>query len=411
MLLILIIGFTTSISAQETIKVGVIYPMTGPLADVARQIVDGITLAIDIVNGEFPNLVFDLASTAGLPNLNGAKIQAVVGNTQGQPEFGRAEAERLITLENVVTLQGCYQSGVTKTASQVAEMYQTPFINALSSATDLTERGFKYFFRVWLTDAIYIENYMQFFEYLNKEKNANIKKIACLAENNDFGVGVAKDGKAFAEEYGFEFGPDIRFDVGTIELDSEILLLKMKQPDFVMCPFTLSGGILYIEAAKKLEYNAPGLAGCSSGFSDPAAVRVLGKDLDYTLSRGAFPADLKDEFPLFKKVNEMYKDRHGLDMNLEANSAFTAMMITCEAINRAGSTDKEAIRKALTETDIPADKLINYSPRGFQFDEKGQNKYSQGLIFQMRDGVLRTVWPLETAKIEVVHPIPKWSER
>ena len=79
MLLILVIGFTTSIYAQETIKVGLIYPMTGPLAaDVTRQIVDSAFLAIDTVNGEYPDLAFDLAPTAGLPNLNGTKIKAVV---------------------------------------------------------------------------------------------------------------------------------------------------------------------------------------------------------------------------------------------------------------------------------------------------------------------------------------------
>lgn len=64
MLLILVIGFTTSIYAQETIKVGLIYPMTGPLADVTRQIVDSAFLAIDTVNGEYPDLAFDLAPTA-----------------------------------------------------------------------------------------------------------------------------------------------------------------------------------------------------------------------------------------------------------------------------------------------------------------------------------------------------------
>lgn len=411
MSLILSICFTTSGFTQETIKIGVIYPMTGPLADVSRQIVDGITLALEVVNQEYSDLNFDLAPTAGLPNLNGAKVEAVVGNTQGQPEFGRAEAERLILVEDVVALLGCYQSGVTKTASQVAERLKKPFLSALSSAPGLTERGFKYFFRSWLTDEIYAVTYMDFFKYLNEEKNAGIKKIGFVAENTDFGVQSAMVYKSTAKEYGFDFGPDIKFPTGTVDLDSEILLLKEAQPDFVVCALTIADGILFTKTAKKLDYLPPGLGGSSSGFADPTVVQQLGEDVDYFLMRGAFAYDALDKFPLFQKVNQMYNDRYGIDMSIEANNAFSGVMIICEAINRAGSTDSEAIQKALKETYIPPEKLTFYAPKGFSFDEKGQRKDAVALLFQMRDGKLRTIFPLDLATLEVIHPIPDWNNR
>ena len=128
LLVILIISFTTSISAQETVKIGIIQALTGPNAMEGQNNLNACMLAIEIINGEFPDLAFDLAPTAGLPNLNGAKIEAVIGNSQGEPEFGAAETERLITLSGVVAIEGAEFSGVTKTASRVTERYKTPYI-------------------------------------------------------------------------------------------------------------------------------------------------------------------------------------------------------------------------------------------------------------------------------------------
>ncbi len=188
LILVSLMVFTFSVASEENVKIGLIYPMTGAIATVGAHARDATQLAVDIVNGEYPDLDFDLAPTAGLPNLGGAKIETVIGNSQGQPEFGRAEAERLITVSNVSALLGCYQSSVTKTASQVAERYKTPFVTGISTAPELTERGFKYFFRTTLTDVIFADNFMTFFEDLNKEKGANIKNIGMFYENTEFGV-------------------------------------------------------------------------------------------------------------------------------------------------------------------------------------------------------------------------------
>ena len=69
-------------------------------------------------------------------------------DNQGSPATGQNQALRLITEEKVVALTGAYQSGITLTTSAIAEKYGIPFINGESVAANLTERGFKWFFRV-----------------------------------------------------------------------------------------------------------------------------------------------------------------------------------------------------------------------------------------------------------------------
>ena len=106
--------------AAKEIKIGTVFPVTGAAAVTGVELMNGIKLAAEIVNGEYPDLDLPLAKTKGLPNLGGAKIVIASGDHQSSPEKGMSEAERLITQEKVVALIGAYQSGVTATASQVA---------------------------------------------------------------------------------------------------------------------------------------------------------------------------------------------------------------------------------------------------------------------------------------------------
>ena len=397
-----------NVAAEETVKIGLITPLTGPIAVTGEGMRDAAQVAIDIVNGEYPDLKYGLAPTAGLPNLGGAKIELIIGNTQTKPEYGRSEAERLITINKVVALVGSFNSGVTKTASQIAERYKIPFITGLSTSTDLTERGFKYFFRTTLTEDIFCEAYLLFLEDLNKTRGANIKNIGLLYEDSEWGVNLALDIKKKAKEHGFNIVSNVKFPSGAADLDSEVSILKRDNPDFLVYVTLISDSILYARTAKKLDYNVSGMVG-GQGFSMPIILDTLGKDAYYATGRDVVSLELAEKIPLLAKVNKMFKDQYGIDIIAET-FPFTAMMVLAEAINRAGSTDKEAIRKALAETDIPADQLI-VSWKGIKFDAKGQNIYGQWLFHQIIDGKWRIVWPSDIASAELVFPMPKWNER
>ena len=119
-----------------------------------------LTWRLKIANGEY-DLDMPLAKTEGLPNLGGAKIKEIAVDTQGSPEKGQSEAERLITQEHAVALFGAYHSSVTQTASQTAERLGIPYVNGESSSPALTERGLKTFFRTGPHDITYAEGLFQ----------------------------------------------------------------------------------------------------------------------------------------------------------------------------------------------------------------------------------------------------------
>ena len=85
-------------------------------------------------------------------------------------------------------------------------------------------------------------------------------------------------------------------------------------------------------------------------------------------------------------------------------------LVMADAINRAGSTDPQAIRKALVETDIKPEQII-MPWKGIKFGPDGQNIYANPIMTQWYQGDMVTVWPFDMAKINFVYPIRLWSER
>jgi branched-chain amino acid transport system substrate-binding protein len=89
---------------------------------------------------------------------------------------------------------------------------------------------------------------------------------------------------------------------------------------------------------------------------------------------------------------------------------FTGMSTLLDAINRACSTDPEAIRQALVDTNLgEADTIMPWT--GVTFDENQQNELGRGIIVQVQEGEYRTVFPAEFAVAEPVFPLTAWEER
>jgi len=397
-------------AAGPAVRIGAIYPLTGPAASTGAEMKDAITLATDIVNGKY-DLDLPLARTEGLPALGGAKLEVVFADHQGKPDIGQAEAERMITAENVTALMGAYYSSVTTTASIAAERHKIPFLNPESTDPKLTERGFKYFFRTTPFDDPFSENFFQFFEDMKKKLNVKIQSVAIVHENTNFGNGVAEAEKKYAAKYGYKVTAEIAYAEKATSFVSEVQKLKAAGADVVMPASYTADAILYMKTFKDLNYMPPAILAMDAGYIASEYRDTLGKDGDYILSREVWALDLAKKKPMIAKVNEIYKQRFGRDMNGNSARSFTGLLVLADAINRAGSTDAEKIREALEKYSLSGSKMI-MPWRGVAFDPNThQNTEGNGIIVQLINGQFHTVWPFDLASRDVVWPIPSWAER
>ena len=409
--IVLGMGLSLNALAQQEIKIGVIYPLTGPGASVGAELRNALELAADIINNGAPGIAdLPFSNGKGLPNLKGAKIKLIFADHQANPQTGASEAERLITQEKVVALVGAYNSAVTATASQVAERAGIPFLNPESSSASLTARNFKWFFRTTPHDDLFVHNAFEFLKELEVKKGIKAGVIASLNENGLWGTETTKLQSKLALEFKQNLTKQIVYPAKTTQLTSEVQTLKAANPNLVMQSSYTADAILSMKTYKELGFSPDMILANNAGFTDTDFIKTLGKDAEYVITREVWALDLATRNPLIKQVNDLFNSRYKINFTGNSSRTFTGLMVMADAINRAGSTEPEAIRKSLVTTDIPGNKLI-MPWKGVKFDATGQNTLGQGILVQIVDGKYNTVWPFNMASKDVVWPMPKWDQR
>jgi branched-chain amino acid transport system substrate-binding protein len=410
MSLFLLMVFSNPVPAQQkVIKIGAVYPLTGNIASTGLDCRRGVDLAVDIINGKY-DLDLPLAKSAGLPNLGGAKLEIVYADTKGDPKNGMSEAERLIAQEKVVAMIGAYQSSVTKTASQATERLKVPYVCSDSSSPTLTERGYKYFFRVSPHDAIFAHDQLVFLKDLEKSKGKKVQTVALLYENTEFGSNAGKYLKKYAQEFGYKVVADVSYSANATDVTSEVGTLVKSKPDVLMHASYITDAILFTKTFKEMGFAPKGIL-TMAGYIEPGYLPAVKADGNYIIIRSTFALDLAKKKPLVAKVNQLFKKKYGIDMSENAARSFMAPFVLADAINRAKTTESEAVVKALLATNITGKQVI-YPWKGIKFDPAShQNIYAQGTLVQIQNQDYVTVWPFASAAKEVVWPFPAWKGR
>src|ERR1700751_5318545 len=198
------VALAAAASAEDkVVKIGAIFPMSGNAASAGIHAKAALEVALDIINNTHPELGnFPLAKNAGLAGLGGAKVEVVFADNQGSPATGQNQALRLITEEKVVALTGAYQSGITLTTSAIAEKYGIPFLTGESVAANLTERGFKWFFRTTPIATDFVRVYSDFLADM-KAQGMKTDNVALVHDNTEYGTSVANTISTGFKEKGF----------------------------------------------------------------------------------------------------------------------------------------------------------------------------------------------------------------
>lgn len=392
--------------AQATVKIGGIFPMSGGAASTGVHTKAALEVAMDIINNAHPELGnFPLAKNAGLAGLGGAKVEVVFADNQGSPATGQNQALRLITEEKVVALTGAYQSGITLTASAIAEKYGIPFLNGESVAANLTERGFKWFFRTTPVAADFAKTYNDFLTDM-KASGAKTDTVAMVHDTTEYGASVATVITDVFKQNGRSAPLDIAYTTNATDVQAQVLQLKDKKPDVVIMVSYTSDAILFAKTMQALDYKPPMLLADDAGYSDPSFIKAVGK-----ISQGVFNRSSWSVGPAGSPtaiIADMYKKKSGDEMDDTAARQMQGFFVLCDAIDRAGSTDPAKIQAALKATDLKPDQLM-MGYKGVKFDDKGQNILASGVIIQLQDGEnYVAVWPKASAEKPPVMPYKAW---
>ena len=384
------------------VVIGVIYPFSGASAQIGVDAQRAYETAAEIIN---KNYDFDLplARGEGLPGLGGAKVRLVFADHQADPQKGRAEAERLITQDKVCAIIGTYQSAVAVTVSQICERYQIPFISADNSSPSLHRRGLKFYFRASPHDEMFSKAMFDFFDAM-KTKGTKIETLALFHEDTIFGTDSGNAQLKLANERGYKVVADIKYRANSPSLSAEVQQLKAANADVLMPSSYTTDGILLIKTMGELGYKPNAIVAQDAGFSEKALYDAVGDKIPGVISRGSFSLDLAAKRPMVGKINDMFKEKSGKDLNDFSSRQFMGLIVLAEAINRAKSTDGDKIREALVATDMPGEVTIMPWKR-VKFDEMGQNNDADPVLLQYTGGKFVTIFPPQAAVAEATWPM------
>jgi branched-chain amino acid transport system substrate-binding protein len=393
-------------ASEEQVRIGATYPLSGSVASAGDEMRQAIQVAEEIINTAHPELKdLPLGPTAGLPNLGGRKVKTIFADHQGNPAMAQSETLRLITQERVVALVGAYQSSCTLTSSAVAERYGIPFVAGESAAPSLTERGYKWFFRVTPYGRNFGDAYASFLTEL-RGSGQKVGGITLVNENTEYGTSTGDAIIASLKTKELKVVSRIPYNANAPDVSAQVLQMKGEQPDVVIFVSYTSDSILYIKTMHNLNYKPPIVIGDDSGFSDPSFVKAVGSLAQGALNRSSF--DIGRSGSNSYIVNGLYRQRTGRDMDDTSARSIQGFLVLCDAINRAGSTEPEAIRAALQTTDLkPPQLMIGYD--GVKFDAKGQNELAATLLVQLQGSRYVAIWPARSATAKLELPFKGWS--
>ncbi len=396
---------TTPVRAAESVKIGVIYPLTGNAASAGQSAKDAVNLGAEIVNTGHPDLkALPLGASAGLPNLGGAKIELDEADHQGNPQVGQQQTLRLITQDHVVAMLGSYHSSVSLVATAVAERQGIPYLVADSVAQNITGRGFKWIFRTTPIASDFAKAYAGFLTDL-KNAGRKIDRIAIVNEKTDYGTSVGASIVEAAKSANITVGAQIPYNANSSDVSAQVIQLKTLQPDAIIFVSYTADTILYFRTMKNLDYLPPLIVGDDAGFSDPSFIPNAGDLAQGAINRSAF--DIGKPGSNSYIVNQLFKAKYGRDLDDTSARWMQGFFVLADAINRAGSTEPDKIQAALQATDLKPDQLmIGYN--GVKFDSTGQNTLASTFLIQLQGKQYVSIWPtnLATGKLEL--PMKGW---
>jgi branched-chain amino acid transport system substrate-binding protein len=295
----------------------------------------------------------------------------------------------------------------------LAEQRRFPFVIDIAAADVITQKGYKYTFRVFPRGSVFGVKACNYIVQILNEKKLSPKRGVVINEGDLFGKAQSE---SFVNAHSalkdklripFEIVDHIVYPMGAQDLSAEIARVKAAKPD-ILFPIARPGDArltireLYKQRVELLGIISPG----SPGWYEPEFIADMGKLAEYVMDNVPWydPTSLT-----YKRIGKKYSGLYpGKYIDTNNGYAYLATMVLADAIERAGSTETDAIVAALRKTNYKESPMVG-GP--VIFDENGDNINASSAMVQVLEGKVKVVLPKEASEADYVFPVPQLWER
>jgi len=392
--ILLVVGLVFGALAAEapkTIKIGSSCPLTGPFGSGGAMLKAGYEIGVEDVNRNGGVFVKEFNK----------KIPLELVLMDDSSDFTRAVSimESLYTSQNVVAYLGGFGSPMQAAQAPVAEKNKVPLLFVSSYLYSVHEKGYRYNFSPFPKSPDCAKTVFDILDSIPAAQKP--KKVAIFSEKAPVGVEL---GKMWTDEsvkrgYGEPLYKDMPSDMK--DFSSLIMEAKSAGDEILLSGPTTPAGITLTKQMKELDY-APKFYFAYRAPDPMAWTQALGKDGDYIVLGPGWTDGFKYEG--VAKLNEEHMKKFGRPADVGVGPAYACVQVLANAIERAGTLDREKIRDAIASTNM---KTV-IGPLKFRPDGTGEVLY---LGVQWQKGKQEIIWPKAYATAPLVYPFPKWSER
>lgn len=312
----------------ETIKMGLLVPLTGPAAADGTSALYSVQIALDQVNKDGGVL--------------GKQIELVYYDDRADAKEAVALAYKLIEQDKIAAFVAGSYSLPTRAVAPIFQEERIPLVAAYAIHPDVTTAG----------DFCFRNGFLGFVEgkaagYAS-HKLLGAKTVALLTSDNDFGRTLVTGFKEYADKY----APDLKIVSEQAypfsEKDYKPYLSKIKElnPDVIFASgyYFQTGPLL--RQARELGIESKILG--EEGADSPKLVEIAGEAAEGFYIVTNFDRD--DPRPVVQNFLKEFRGRHKFEPDMVGASAYDAFMIIVNAMKTAGTTDGKPVRDAIAAT-------------------------------------------------------------
>jgi branched-chain amino acid transport system substrate-binding protein len=372
----------------SAVKLGVLHPVSGALSYSGQQGRLGAVMAIDEIN-----------AAGGIKALNGAKIEAVLGDAQSTPEGGNAEVEKMNSA-GVAAIVGGYGSSICLAASQTAARYDLPYVVDVGVVDAIVTRGLKNTFRFGPGFGVIAKTALDNLVAINDQAGKPAKAVMIVHEDSAFGSGLAKLLNDQLPGRGFQVLDTISHPTPTRDFNNVVLKIRAQAPDLVVPANYYNEYVLLARTMQQQRIRPKGiysvLGGAASSYKFvkefPEAAQYIMDCNHWFDPRSAKSAALR------KKVEEK-----GEFYTYEVYMNYSCILLVADALERAASTDRAKLITAL-ESSTFSGHVMPYGPTKFV---NGQNQGAAPVNTQVLGNDIQVILPERFASAKPVFPMPR----
>ncbi len=402
--------WSTDLNPQiESLRVGLLFPQSGPLAFGAANALQGAQIAIELFNETNPYGIAVEVATADAPDAAG----------------GVAGVRQLITQDRVDVVIGTYASAVASAAAPAAARLNVPYIETTAFAEGIT-RNNQNVLRTTISSGALGAAAAEFIltglaEMLGVAEDE--MRVALVFTDDEFGTSIADAALERLRGSSARLVVQESYPAATTsDLSSVLLRIQQERPHAVIHVAQVPDAVLFWRQAQQLDVNMPAVIGAGGGYGQPEFAQPLGTNADGIFNivpptSGSINTEALS--PVAQALLDELQARlaqRGWNQGPYTDWAFMGTWVfLSEIVPRAASLSIDDLMAAAAQVDIdPLDAITGF---GFEFAGRdhansGQNLRAIPVVQQWQGGQLRVVFPAELAVAEFINvPLPAWAER